>query len=301
MIGKTLSEILLAKGFTVIGTDSTTNNLINAPNYTFCQSSIDDKGAISGIFASSKIDMLIHLACSVDNDFPATLTSNEEKICANTDKYLYKTAVDAGVKDILLLSTHLVYAVAKTREPIRETMDEKPTSSYGKMKMDSEKALTKAASKGDSKVIIARVCPIYTKGYADNLQSKVYDPKDGCAFIFGTGDYSYSLCCMFNFIDFVIGLLNIGPGINYPGIYNICDTKPLMAKDIIEFLREFHKLGPVVQKNYGSDSFKGAFGGKDAKNYYRFNDLSIACSNISYDNTKAQRISTFRWKLGNTR
>ena len=59
-----------------------------------------------------------------------------------------------------------------------------------------------------------------------------------------------------------------------------------------------------MSRNYGSDAVKGVaaiFGSKESKTDYRYNDLSIACSNISYDNTKAQRISTFRWKFTNTK
>ncbi len=303
MVGRALTDKLLSKGIAVIGTDNKPNNFVNAPNYTFCQASIDDKAAVSGIMSSKKVDVLVHLACSVDNDFPPVISPAEEKLCSAVDKYIYKAAVDAGVSDIILLSTHQVYAITKSREPVRETADEKPTTSYGKMKFDSEKVLSKATGKSDVKVTVARTSPIYTKGFIDNLRSKIYDPREGCSFVFGYGDYGYSFCCLFNLVDFLAGIILIQPGINYQGIYNVCDTKPIAAKEILDFLREFHKLGPVVQRNYSTDSIKAAMSlaGKTTKMDYRYNDLSLACSNISYDNTKAQRISTFRWKLATTK
>ena len=143
LMGVELCDALLAKGFEVIGVDNTPNTNIDKPNYTFVQAAIDDKDAVTQAM-SRGIDVLIHLACTVDNDFPNDLTPAEEKKSAFVDKYLYKAAINAGVNDMILISTHQVYAPAKTREPIRETMGEKPVTIYGKLKFDSEKALSKA-------------------------------------------------------------------------------------------------------------------------------------------------------------
>ncbi len=304
LMGSELALALLEKGFKVVGVDNTPGSGTDNPDYTFIQASIEDKDAVTRALNETHPDVLVHLACTVDNDLPNIITSAHEKQSAATDKYLYKAAVSAGISDIILVSTHQVYAYQKTREPIRETADEKPTTAYAKMKYESEKALVKAL-KGTSstKGIIARVCPIYTKDYAPNLHAKIFDPKDNCSYIYGYGDYGFSFCCLYNLIDFIIGILTVSAGINYQGVYNICDSKPILAKEIVDFERQYHKLGAVIQRNYGSDAVKSAlaFGSKSSKIDYRYNDLSIVCSNVSYDNTKAQRISTFRWKLSNTK
>ncbi len=303
MIGLAVTEALLEKGYKVFGTDSKPNSFADNPDYSFLETSIDDKSGISNALMESKAEVLIHLACSVDNDFPAVLSSAEEKLSAAVDKYLYKAAIEAGVGDIILLSTHQVYPSLKTREPIRETSDIKPSSTYGKIKFESEKTVKKLVEKSvSSKYVIARACPIYTRDFAENLRCKVYDPKEGCAFMYGYGDYGYSFCCLYNLVDFINGILTASGNINYQGFYNVCDSKPIAAKDIVEFLRQNHKLGAVIQRNLGAEGIKSvlSFGGKD-KNDYRFNDISLATSNISYDNTKAQRISAFRWKLSNTK
>lgn len=304
LIGSELSEALLNKGFKVVGIDNTPGPTVGNPNFVFVQASVDDKDAVSRAMSEHRIDVLVHVGCSVDNDFPNVITSVHEKQAAATDKYIYKAAVTAGASDIILLSTHQIYAPQKTREPIRESADEKPSTAYAKMKFDSEKALAKTIKgAGSCKGVIARVCPIYTKSYIPNLHSKIFDPKDNCSYIYGYGDYGFTFCCLYNFIDFVLGVLTVSGGINYQGVYNVCDTKPILAKEIVEFERTHHKLGAVIQRNYGADAVKSAlaFGNKSAKTDYRYNDLSIVCSNVSYDNTKAQRISTFRWKLSNTK
>lgn len=303
MIGKAVIEMLLHKGYDVIGTDNPPAPFTDE-HFKYVQCSIDDKEAITGIMNDNKVDMLIHLACTVDNDFPAVLSSAEEKLSAAADKYLYKTAESLGVPDIIMISSHQVYASQKTREPIRETAAEKASTIYGKIKADSEKAFANALKKTTTtKGVIMRVCPIYTKEFVDNLKAKIFDPKDGCAFVYGYGDYGYTFTCLYNIVDFIHGILTCPQGITYQGIYNVCDTKPISAKDIVDTLRAEHKIGAVVSRNYGSDAVKSVaiFGSKSAKTDYRYNDLSVACSNISYDNTKAQRIATFRWKLSNTK
>lgn len=303
MIGKAVVEMLVQKGYNVIGTDNPPAPLSD-DKFKYVQCDITDKDTVSGIFSSNKVEVLIHLACTVDNDFPDVLSSAEEKTSAAVDKYLYKAAEASGVKDIIMISTHQVYAPQKTREPIRETVAEKATTTYAKIKLDSEKALVNALKKSSSTHgVIMRVCPIYTKDFSDNLKAKVYDPKDGCAFVYGYGDYGYTFTCLYNIVDFINGILTCPQGISYPGVYNVCDTKPIAAKDIVETLRAEHKIGAVISRNYGSDAVKSValFGSKASKTEYRYNDLSIACSNISYDNTKAQRIATFRWKLSNTK
>ncbi|MCI7767448.1 MAG: NAD(P)-dependent oxidoreductase [Oscillospiraceae bacterium] len=304
LIGKAVTEMLISKGYNVIAVDKEKNPFGDAENLSYTVCPITDKDTITDLLNKNKTNVLIHLACTVDNDFPAVLSSEEEKISAVVDKYLYKAAVSAGVGDIMMISTHQIYAPQKTREPIRETMSEKPSSIYAKLKSDSEKALSAALKKADTNGVVMRVCPVYTKDFTDNLKAKVYDPKDGCAFVYGYGDYGYTFTCLYNIVDFVNGILTCPAGISYPGIYNVCDSKPIVAKDIVEVLRSDHKIGAVMSRNYGSDAVKGAaalFGSKAARTDYRYNDLSIACSNISYDNTKAQRISTFRWKFTNTK
>lgn len=303
MIGKAVGQVLLQKGFKVIGTDNAPAPYENE-NFTYVRCDITDKELITGIFSKNKVDVLVHLACTADNDFGAVFSSAEEKKSAAVDKYLYKAAEASRIGDIIMLSTYQVYAPQKTREPIRETMEEKPLSIYAKLKYDSERALANALKKSSTKGIVMRVCPIYTKEFVDNLKAKVFDEKEGCGYVYGYGDYGYTFTCLYNIADFVYGILTCSEGITYQGIYNVCDTKPIAAKDIVEFLRNERKIGAVLSRDYGSAAIKNAnilFGTKAQKTDYRYNDVSTACSNISYDNTKAQRISTFRWKLSNTK
>lgn len=305
LIGMYLTSSLLAKKHTVIAVDSKPNDFVGTnPNYTFVQCDITDKSTVSDLLNSNKgkIQTVVHLACSVDNDIDSYVTDEEVKKSKLCDKYIYDAAVDAGVKSFILLSTTHVYGLQKGREPIRETTDLKGSSNYADMKMSAEKAFVKSLKKADMVPVIARVAPVYTSDYTQNLRDKVYDPKEDIAFIYKDGDYRFSFCCLFNLVDFINGIIAIPQG-RYEGVYNVADTKQISAKEILEHEREHHRIGAVIQKNMAGDSLKNmvALGKNRQKMDYRFFDPTTIYSNWNIDNTKAQRIATFRWNLKNTK
>lgn len=303
LIGRELTSALLEKGYNIIATDNSPSPFTGQPNYTFIQTHIFDKGKLAPILETGKVDVLLHLACTVDNDFSNEINDKEMADSKAADKFIYKSAVSGGVKDIFILSTTQVYATQKSREPIRETADEKPFTNYAKMKSESEQALAACVKNTGVKAVSMRLAPIYTKSYVQNLHAMIYDQKEQVAYLYREGAYYFSFCCLYNIVDFILGLFNQDGKYQYQGIYNICDTKPITAKEIVEFEREFHRLGPVIQKNASADSLKAALSsaGKRPKIDYRYVDPSTITNCVVYDNTKAQRISTFRWKLSNTK
>lgn len=299
LIGQAVCSALAVKKFDVIGFDSTPS-VFEHERFRFIKGNVSDKDSFNGALSECRPEIVIHLACSVDNDFPAIISDREEKASAATDKHIYRTAASMDVKDFYLLSTHQVYAVQKTREPIREIAVERPSTVYGKMKLESERALLSAVKKGGMNGVIMRTCPIYTKEYTENLHARIFDPKENCAFIYGYGDYGYSFTCVYNISDFICSALTAS-GVVCHGVYNVCDNNNIKAKEIVEFERESRKINIVMQRKYTADNVKNVFFGAKVKNDYRYNDLSTACSNITYDNTKARQICSFHWKLSNTR
>ena len=298
MIGMYLTSALLKKKHKVFGVDIKSNEFIGAdPNYTFVQCDANDKDRIVDTIKSNSIDTIVHLAYTVDNDLDQYITDLELKNSKATDKFIYAAARDARVKNFILASTTQVYGLQKGREPIRETTSEKGNSNYSDLKLTSEKLMQKEFKKGDVISVIMRIAPVYTSEYTQNLLDRVYDAKEDVAFIFNEGDYGFKFCCVFNVVDFICAII-AGPQGRYEGIYNICDTKITTAKDIIDHEREHHRIGAVVQRspNMGLTISKGK-----AKTDYRYFDPSNTFMNWNYDNTKAQRISPFRWNLGNTK
>ena len=305
MIGMEVAYSLLTKGYKVIATDRQPNEFVGKENYTFVQSSITDKQKISNIIDGTKLNAVVHLANSADNDIPTFVTDQEVDDSKACDKFFWKAVVSAGIKDVLLLSTTQVYASSKSREPIREEADVKPFSNYAKMKYDSETTLIGAAKKSNVNPVIMRVAPIYKANFTQNLRDRVYDNKDDVGFVYNDGSYGFSFCCIYNLVEFINAIL-AGPQGHYDGIYNVCDTRMTLAKEILEYERAFHRIGVVLQRNGSAEALKAAIAtqlntSKRMKCDYRYVDLSNLTNNVSYDNTKAKRISTFRWTLGNTK
>ena len=229
------------------------------------------------------------------------------------DKFIYEAAVKADVKNFILLSTTQVYGQQKGREPIRETTSEKGSSNYVDMKLLSEKMLNKAVKKSDMVPVIARVAPIYTSEYTQNLRDKVYDSKDDVGYIYNDGLYGFSFCCLYNLLDFIKGIIAIPSG-RYGErmlkilvvedeelirrIANISDTEIITAKDILDYEREHRRIGAVIQRSPGVGI---SFNKAKAKTDYRYFDPSTTFNNWRIDNTKSKRIAPMRWTLANTK
>ena len=298
MIGLYLTSSLLHKKHRVFGIDTRKNEFIGTdPNYTFIQCDITDKDAITNVIDSNKIDVVVHLANSVDNDIDPYVTDAEMKKSKICDKFIYAAANKAEVRSFILLSTTAIYGVQKGREPIRETAPEKGNSNYADLKMTSEKIMQKEFKKSETIPVIARVAPIYDAEYTQNLRDRVFDAKENVAYIFNDGEYGFSFCCVFNLIDFINGIIYVPSG-RYEGIYNLADSRLITAKEIIDYEKEHHRIGAVIQKSpgMGLSINKGKM-----KTDYRYFDPSITFNNWNIDNTRAKRIAPFRWTLSNTK
>lgn len=297
MIGMACTEALLAKRHKVIGIDGIPNAIANSnpPNYTFVPCDITDKDVISDIIKT--VDTVAHLANSVDNDLDSYITDTEMKRSKLTDKYIYDAAASGKCKSFILLSTTQVYGPQKGREPIRETTSEKGSSNYCDMKLTSEKLLMKAFKKSDCVPVIARIAPVYHMEYTQNLRDRIYDQKEDVAYIYNDGSYGFSFCCLYNFVDFVRGIVDVPQG-RYDGIYNIADSDIITAKQIADYEREHHRISSVVQRNPGV----GASVNKaKMKTDYRYFDPGTSFLNWRIDNTKAKRICPMKWNLSNTK
>ena len=303
LIGDAVCEGLLKKGYRVIGVDSKQSEKNkDKENFVFFEAAPNNKDVYAEAFDSEEIHIFIHLACSVDNDFTNIIDDKCIGLSRSCDRFIFKMAVDAKVSHILVLSSYQVYEIKKTREPIREDGDIKAVTNYAKLKLETEKAFAFHLKKVHGVYCcIMRIPPIYTKSFADNLRSKIIDPKDNLAFLYRTGDYGFHFCCLYNIVDFVSAYINNANEPFYNGVFNVADNQPITAENIVAFLREYHKLGPVVQRNHSTDSIRSIFGGKkEEKTDYRFLDVSNLLNNNRLDTNKAKRICTFRWTIDNT-
>lgn len=305
LIGQHICSGLLKKGCEVIAVDHKECGYNEGKlHYSFIECAPTDKNKFAEIFEKNKINILIHAACTVDNDFGPIITDkemNESKAC---DKFLYRYAMTEDVGKVILLSTDQVYEFPKTREPIREDNELKPTTNYAVMKHNSEKALVEEMKQHPNTMCcIIRYSPVYTLNFTDNLVSKITDPKDGTKFVYGRGNYGFQFCCVHNLVDFILCYVKNADDMSYAGVYNVSDKLLITASEIITFMKEHHHLGAIIQKTPGGalSKIKGIFGNKDAKTNYRYLDLSKLENNNMLDHTKAAKLMNPRWDIHNTK
>ncbi len=306
LIGQHICSGLLKKGFAVVSADVEANPYNEGKlNYTFVQVNQADKNGYADIFEKYDITILIHAACTVDNDLGPIITDKEIDLSKQCDKFIYRYAMTENVRKVVLVSTDQVYEFPKTREPIREDADIKTNTNYSVLKYNAEKALiSEMQHHKEVMCCITRVSPVYTLNYTENLLAKITDPKDGTKFVSGKGQYGFQLCCVHNLVDFILCFVKNADDMKYAGIYNVSDKLLTTAADIITFMRENHHLGTVVQKSGGGaiSKLKGLFGGsKDEKTNYRYLDLAKLEYNNMLDTTKASKLATFRWDIHNTK
>lgn len=305
-IGKYICSGLLKKGNEVIAVDVNESNYNTGKfNYSFIQSAQDDRDSYAEIFSKNKIDIVVHAACTVDNDFEPVVTETQMALSGRCDDFIYECAMNNGVKMFILLSTDQVYEFAKTREPLREETRLKPVTNYANMKLESEKAFVKELHQHKEVIgCVIRHSPVYSLKFIDNLTAKITDPKDGVKFVSGTGQYGFQLCCVHNLVDFILCFVKYAEDTSYTGNYNVCDNHLTTAAQIIAFMREHYHLGTVISRNAGGalSKIKGMFSkNPEEKENYRYLDMSRLENNNMLDCTKASKIVVFRWDITNTK
>lgn len=306
LIGQYVCSGLLKKGNTVIAVDEKENHYNTGKlNYSFVQAAPDDKETYAEIFSKNQIDIVIHAACTVDNDFEPIVTDMQIAISEKCDSFIYEIAMTHGVKMFILLSTDQVYEFTKSREPIREEDKLKPVTNYAVLKFESEKAFIRQLQSHKNVIAcVIRHSPVYTHKFIDNLTAKITDPKDNVKFVSGTGQYGFQLCCVHNLVDFILCFVRSAVDTTYSGTYNVCDKNITTATEIIAFMREHYHLGTVISRSAGGtlSKIKNIFSkNPEEKENYRYLDMSRLEHNNMLDCTKASKIVVFRWDINNTK
>ncbi len=303
-IGEKVVSGLLKKGNTVIAADREPCAYnADKEHYFFRQAAPNEKNKYADIFDEFDIEYVVHLACTVDNDFGPIVEQKEIELSAACDKFLYKLAIGKEIQKFILVSTTQIYKQPENREPVHEDDPEKPFTNYARLKADSEIAFA-SDSRATKTMIrcVMRIPPVYSLEMTDNLMSRLTDPKTKQLFVFRTGEYGFHLCCVHNVSDFIIGFFRQADTLNFTGVYNVADASLVMASEIISFMKEHYHIGAVLQRTSNNVSLKTKlFGDPSEKSNYRYLDMATLDKNFMFDITKAARICPFRWNIKNTK
>ncbi|MBQ6034127.1 MAG: NAD(P)-dependent oxidoreductase, partial [Ruminococcus sp.] len=102
LIGQHICSGLLKKGFAVIAVDREPGIYNEGKlNYSFVQADPTDKDAYAEIFENNEVAVLIHAACTVDNDIGPIVTEKEVNEAKQCDKFMYRYAMGENVKKIV--------------------------------------------------------------------------------------------------------------------------------------------------------------------------------------------------------
>ncbi len=307
LIGDHLCSGFLKKGYEVFAVDKKPSGYnLNKAHFTFMQATPMDKTGYADAMERCKPEIMIHLACTADNDFGYMITDSEIKENARCNEFIYQLAESYHVKQFILASTTQVYQIPKTREPLHEDDFTKPLTNYAKLKNASEEALAEQIGRGKGILCaVFRLAPIYTKEFCGNLEAKITDPKDNSKFIYRTGEYGFHMCCLHNFVDTMLNfVLEADENPNMAGIYNMADKNLTMASEIITYMKEYHRLGFVLQRNVPNTSLsaiKNLIDNKEMKINYRFLDFTKILNNTTFDITRIAKLCSFRWDINNTK
>lgn len=183
-IGAVLTELLLAKGYKVIGYDTAYYESCEfyKPPYSISQIKKDIRDASVEDFQN--VDAVIHLA-ALSNDPLGELDSRiTEEINFQATLKIADCAKRAGVKKFIYASSQSIYGISKTDQELDEDNSEKdPLTAYARTKWEAERELKKMCD-GNFTVVCFRLSTVF--GASSNFRCDiVFNNFISCAYTTG--------------------------------------------------------------------------------------------------------------------
>ena len=169
-IGSVLTEMLLEKGYSVVGFDT--------GYYNDCQllnNNLDIRQITKDIRDAKKedlkdVDAIVHLAALSNDPLGELDVQLTEDINFKSTINLAKLAKEAGVKRFVYSSSQSMYGVSKTDQELSEDAEKNPVTAYAKTKWQAEQELKKL---GDENFIVVCFRPSTVFGASSNLRCDI--------------------------------------------------------------------------------------------------------------------------------
>ena len=201
MIGKSLRDKMLNRGYSVIGVDCRVEK--STDNYRHLTVNLENSEKLAEIFDTYKIDRVIHLA-ALAHAFDGRKLGYGDYYAANVVSASNIFNASARKKiPVLFISTVDVFGFTGTL-PVNADTPVSPVTSYGKTKALAEDSLKKICFENRSKYTIFRFSPVYTDTVKRDIQKRYYLKYPNWAYQIGGGnEYEvlnikkavYSMCC----------------------------------------------------------------------------------------------------------
>jgi nucleoside-diphosphate-sugar epimerase len=232
-IGKRLTINLLQKGYKVLGISSNKKSSISNPNFSYLSIDITNCIELEKVFSENDISSVIHLAAIAHTKKQKKIDWNEYyRVNTLASKTIFQSALKTNA-DILFVSTVDVYGNGE-KTIFTEESKPKPISNYGKSKYLAENILSEMVKDSSSDYVIARLAPVYAKGFMKDIYKRIYLKRNKVAFNIGKGT-KYQFVSINNVIDFIVNWLESDKKIKK--IVNVCDSDYIDSKEFIDYER----------------------------------------------------------------
>jgi UDP-glucose 4-epimerase len=174
-IGSVVVAQLLARGHAVVVLDdlSRGHRLAVAPDATFVQGGIGDRGVLDALLERHRCDALVHLAAYA---LVSESVAEPERYRANNvtaGRVLLECAAAAGVRRIVFSSSCAVYGHPRAT-PITEDAPLAPVSPYGETKREFERLLAEYAEQDGATAVSLRY---FNAAGGSGLYGEDHDPE----------------------------------------------------------------------------------------------------------------------------
>ena len=272
-IGFHISLNLLKKGKKVIGIDNLNNYydpklkkkrfdiLKKFKNFSFYKYDLIYYNNIKKIFDKENISHIIHLAAQAGVAF--SLKKPESYFKTNLIGFfnICKIAKFYNVKKVLFASSSSVYGDNK-KLPVKENYDLNPLSYYAITKQNNEQTAKFFSTICKTRFIGLRFFSVYGLfGRPDMIIYKlIFCHKNNKTFYVNNfGDHKRDFTHIDDVLKIMNKLLNINLKNKYD-IFNICSSKPVSLKKILNIFKNNNILPKLKYRQFQQGDIKNAFG-----------------------------------------
>ena len=185
--------------------------------------------------ALTGVDCIYHLAARVHVMRPGAVDEQQfNELNVRATQRLAATAVQAGVRRFVYLSSIKVNGERTANRPFTALDEPAPEDAYGRSKLAAEQALKVLAKQAGLQVIIVRPPLVYGPGVGANFLRLISLVNAGWPLPFGAVANRRSLVSVWNLVDLLCHLANDGNAAN--GAWLVSDEDDLSTPRLIELL-----------------------------------------------------------------
>jgi len=253
-LGSKIAEDLINKNYLILGvdlsdcvdlSDSNIRYLYQKKSFKFFKSDITDIRSYPSDI--KEVDILIHCAALVHKRSKDLSRENYFKINHEGTKNIMCFLNKKKLKQIIFLSTVLVYGKLAQNVIPDENAPLAPEEYYSQSKHAAENEIRKFAKKYEIPFTIFRLTPVYGKKFLLNINKRVYLPKELAFYKIASGEQRISLCSVQNVVDVINYSVNNKSYFNE--VFIVKDAEDYSINEIISVLRDvfMQKNKPIIR------------------------------------------------------